>query len=308
MILKIKNLSYEIGEGSLLNSRKYRIVDRFTLDVEDGEIITLYGDRFSGKYFIIRMITNLIKPSEGEVYYKGTNILKLKKKELYRVRRVIQTVFHDPIGMYDERQTLLENIRWFGRIAEVADYNKVIDNIISEIGIDRSILNKYPHQVSFLDRQILSLVKSLLLKPKILLVENPTLFIRWDQKNEYINSLVKIRDLFDLTIIVFTSDLYLLKKLGDRAGIIHMGRLIELRERSDLISNQKHPYTQKLLESDERIVDAGDITDFEEELLKKYIDGCRFLSCPYRRRGCDHPDFGISGSSFVNCILYRNGS
>ena len=304
MILRIRGLSYDVKVGGLLKERSYRIIDDFNLNVDRGESITIYGDRYSGKYHLIRMLTRMIKPTRGEVIYKGVNILSLSKKGLYEVRRSIQTIFQDPIGMLDERLSVYDNIKWFGDVAGVEDYIWVISDIINRF-LNSDPKEVYPNHLSFLERQIVSIARSMMLKPEILLLENPTLFINWRDKDNFIEFLNYIHEEYGLTIIVFTSDLSFLRKYGDRVGILHMGRLIELGDREEVINKSRHPYTKLLMETDERIVDAEDLSDFPQDILTKYVDGCRYFSCRYRGEECNKLDAIGSERSFVKCVLYK---
>jgi oligopeptide/dipeptide ABC transporter ATP-binding protein len=144
-----------------------------------------------------------------------------------------------------------------------------------------------------------------MLKPEILLLENPTLFIHWRDKDIFIRFLNYIHQEYGLTIIVFTSDLGFIRKYGDRVGILHMGRLIELGDREEVINEPRHPYTKLLMETDEKIVDAEDLSEFSLDILNKYVDGCRYFSCKYRREGCDRLETIGSERRFVKCVLYK---
>lgn len=304
MILRIKDLSYDVKVGGLLKEKTYRIIDNFNLNVERGESITIYGDRYSGKYYLIRMLTKMMKPTKGEVIYRGVNILSLSKKKLYNVRRSIQTIFQDPIGMFNERLSVYDNIKWFGDVAEVEDCLWIVSDIINRF-IGANLKEVYPNHLSFLERQIVSIARSMMLKPEILLLENPTLFIDWNDKDYFIKFLNYLNEEYDLTIIVFSSDLTLLRKYGDRAGVLHMGRLIELGDREEIVNRPRHPYTKLLMETDERILDAEDLSELSHDILNKYVDGCRFLACKYRSNECDRLEMTDNGRSFVKCVLYK---
>ena len=308
MILNIKNLTYTVSGGAFLRfGKKYKIIDNFSLDLDAGENIIIYGDRYSGKNIILRLITRLIKPSAGEVYYRGINILSLSKSRLIEVRKKIQTIFQDPIGMFDDRLTIGKNIEWIYNLAGgCGDFKWIFSDILKRYGLGESILNIYPTDLTLYEKQLISIARSLILSPEILLIENPTIFVDWDKKEKLVSFLEYIRREYNLSYLIFTSDLYLIKNYGDKIGILNRGRLIEFGPKDDIINNPKHPYTKKILSNEDWIYDVGDVVEYDRETLLKYGEACRYYECPYRNDKCDvnPPKIGDE-HSFVKCILYK---
>jgi len=305
MLLDIKGLSYYKRVGGLFGGRVYKIIDNVSFPVSKDSSTVIYGDKYSGKYYLARMIVNLIKPTSGEVIYKGRNILKLSRSELSEVRRKLQLVFGDPIGLFDEGMTILGNIKWVGEIAGIKEYKQIFLTILDTFKMSPEVLDKYPSQLSILEKRILSIARSLILDPDVLILENPTMLIEWSRRDEIIRNIELIKREYGLSILIFTSDLKLVKSYGDYTGFLHMGRLIEYGLRDDVIKDPLHPFVKWLLNQDPRIMDVEDLTDYDEHILDKYIDGCRFMKCIHRTKECDNiSDYTIDGR-LVKCILFR---
>ncbi len=306
MLLDIKGLSYHKRIGGLFGGKVYKIIDNVGFPVSEDSSTVIYGDKYSGKYYVARMIVNLIKPTSGEVIYKGRNILKLSRSELSEVRRKLQLVFGDPIGLFDEGMTILGNIRWVGEIAGIKEYKQIFLTVLNTFKIPPDVLDKYPSQLSIVEKRILSIARSLILDPDVLILENPTMLIEWSKRDEIIRNIELIKREYGLSILIFTSDLKLVKSYGDYTGFLHMGRLIEYGLRGNIMENPLHPYVKWLLDQDPYIMDVEDLTDYDEHILGKYINGCRFMKCMHRMRECDDVGEYIIKGRLVKCVLYKN--
>jgi len=306
MVIDIKGLSLYKKIGGFLGAKTYKIIDDFTLSIKDITSTTLYGDKYSGKYHIARMIIKLIKPSKGEVIYNGIDILKLPNKDLNKVRRKINLIFKDPIGMFNNRMNIFENIKWICEMVGVRDFKWIFTDLLSKFNIGLDKLDLYPMQVTIFERLLISIARSMALEPELLILENPTLLIEWNKRQDLVKFIEYIKREYNISLLIFTSDLGLLKSYGDMIGILHMGRLIEYGVREEVIKEPLHPYVKWLLSVDQRIMDIEDIVEYSDGIAVKYIDGCRYKNCIFRDKICENAiDTIYRDNRSVKCVLYK---
>jgi oligopeptide/dipeptide ABC transporter ATP-binding protein len=299
-VLSMKNLTKEF------DTRGGRItaVENVTLDLYQGDIVCLVGESGSGKTTVARMAAGMIKPTRGEVLYKGKDIHSLSKKDFGVYRRDVQIIHQDPYASLNPVQTIGDMLRApllkhkivknrreatkrAGELLELVDC-RPIENFI----------DKYPHQLSGGQRQRISIARAMTLDPRVIIADESVSMVDVSIRVSLLNTMLKLREELGVTFLFITHDLAVVKYFGweGDVGVMYVGKMIEQGRTPGVIARGLHPYTRALAAA---IPEADpDITRSKEKLQLRSLDipnlnalpsGCVFHPrCPYWVQGwCD---------------------
>lgn len=274
MLLEVQNLKtyFPIHRGLLQSVVGYvQAVDGVSFKLEKGETLGLVGESGCGKTTTGRSILRLVEPTGGSVFFEGQNVLYASTEQLKRLRRDMQIVFQDPFGSMNPRMTIrsiIEEGLIVQGIGTPSEREARVREVIGHVGLEPSCLNRYPHEFSGGQRQRICIARSLILKPKFLVLDEPISALDVSIQSQIINLLVKLREEHELTYLFISHDLSVVRYISDRVAVMYLGQIIESASSDELYEHPAHPYTQALLSSiptvdqsrrKERILLTGDV-------------------------------------------------
>jgi len=249
-ILKVENLTkvYEVG---LFKKKYITAVDNISFSISRGEIVSLVGESGSGKTTVAKIILRLLPPSSGRVLYKGEDIWEKKGIESLKAYwREVHAVFQDPFASFNpvyKIDRILEQA--FNLMGTPVDENAVNEALKEVALLPNEVLGKYPHELSGGQRQRLMIARCFLLKPQLILADEPVSMVDASTRASIVNLFLRLRDEYKTSIIFITHDLGLAYFVSDRILIMYKGEIVEEGPPDELISSPRDDYTKKLLES-----------------------------------------------------------
>ena len=261
---------YPLDSGWLGKRRSWlSALEDVDLTVRRGEILALVGESGSGKSTLARLLIKLIEPTRGEIRYAGENIFALSRPQVRRLRRKVQIVFQDPYSSlnprHNVRQIVSEGINGMAPRAR----NARTAELLELVGLSPNIVDRYPHEFSGGQRQRICIARALAVNPEFLILDEPVSALDVSVQSKILNLLADLRDTLQLTYVLISHDLGVVKHVADRVAVLYLGHLVEVAPKKVLFSNPRHPYTQALLsavpmissrrEKTRRIVLAGEI-------------------------------------------------
>lgn len=296
-----------------------RAVDGISFSIEEGEIFGLIGETGSGKTTTARLITRLIEPTEGRIEFKGTNILKLTPEEVRNIRKRIQMIFQDPYSALDPRQTVYnvisEPLRVYGTGGDLED---VVSENLEKVRLTppESYMLKFPHELSGGERQRVVVARSLALDPEFIIADEPVSMVDVSIRAGILNLMLDLKEKHGLTYLMITHDITMARYMCNRIAVMYLGKIVEIRDKQDVVNNPFHPYTQLLISS---VIEPKAVSEnIEQDITLKYIyeppnpinppAGCRFHPrCPHVMDRCRREEpilTEVEGGGKVACQLY----
>lgn len=317
-LLSVRNLKKYFKFNSGMFSKQtgqVKAVDGVSFDIKRGETFGLVGESGCGKSTVSRLILRLCKADDGEIFFEGDDLLKLKTAEMRKRRAEMQMVFQEPFESLNPRMTVGEIIaapieihKTFKGAAKEGRVNELLDLV----GLSRAYACRYPHEFSGGQRQRIGIARAIALNPKLVICDEPVSALDVSIQSQILNLLSDIQEAFGLTYIFISHNLSVVKHMSSRIGVMYLGKLVELTDRDELYENAMHPYTQALLSAipecdtnnkKQRVILKGD--------LPSPIDppeGCRFCTrCHYVMplcKTCEPPLNEYKNGHFVACHLY----
>jgi peptide/nickel transport system ATP-binding protein len=290
----------------------------FSIDAESPGIVAIAGESGSGKTTLGLMALGFLEPTRGEVLYKGKNIQTLSHKEKFEFRKEVQAVFQDPFAVYNpfyKVDHILEvPIAKFKLAPSKAAARSLIEETLETVGLrPQEILGRFPHQLSGGQRQRLVVARALLLKPQLLIADEPVSMVDASLRATILESLYKMNREFGIPILYITHDLTTAYHVSDYIMILYRGSIMEAGDVNPVIKNPQHPYTQLLIGSIpwpdlQRRWGEHEIVVPDGRTPSQPNQGCKFAPrCPQAMPICREsppPLYQIDGSRIAACYLY----
>jgi peptide/nickel transport system ATP-binding protein len=311
--LQVKEINKVFSSGFLINKTQFKAVNNVSFNLKVGEVIAIVGESGSGKSTTARMITNLIKPTSGEILFEGTNIKEKKfQKEL---PERFQMIFQDPFAALNPNHTIgyaigrplkLKN-KTEGSIRE-----KVLE-LLTLVGLTpaEDFIEKFPYQISGGQKQRVVIARVLGLEPEIIVADEPTSMLDVSIGIDIMNLLLDLKEKRNLSYILITHNLASARYMADRIMVMYAGEIVEIGDCEDVINSPKHPYSKLLLQSSPDPWQTNDEQiDFIEPLETHKLDtGCKFqFRCPYATEQCRNSEislYKLADEREVRCNLYE---
>ncbi len=252
-ILEISNLSvfYKIPSKQLFKIDKFCAVSDISLKIPRNSTIGVVGESGSGKSTLGKAIINLLD-YEGLIKFNGRSIKELNFSEKKSLKKDIQIVFQDPYGSLSPRMTIGEII---GEGLDIhfnySNEEKLekISNVMRDVGLDDSLIFKYPHEFSGGQRQRIAIARSIILNPKFMILDEPTSALDRSIQIQVIDVLKKLQDKYKLTYLFISHDLKVIRSMCDQIFVMSEGKLVEFGKADDVFENPQEDYTQRLLKA-----------------------------------------------------------
>ncbi|MDW8005004.1 MAG: ABC transporter ATP-binding protein [Thermofilaceae archaeon] len=253
-LLQVENLTKIFNIG-FFSRKEIVAVDNVNFDVKEGEIISLVGESGSGKTTTAKIILRLIPPSRGTVKFLGRDVWSLKtREELKWYWRNVHGVFQDPYASFNPVKKVdnflyqVFNLYDRDELNITGDRESIVRDALKAVGLrPEYVLGKYPHELSGGMRQRIMVARCFMLKPKLVVADEPTSMIDASTRAGVLKLFLSLRDEYKTSVIFITHDLGLAYYVSDRILIMYKGRLVEEKSPDDLLEKAEHPYTRKLL-------------------------------------------------------------
>jgi len=290
-------------------------VDEVSFTVREGETLGFVGESGCGKTTLGRTILRLIEPTSGGIFFRGTDITSLKKKDLLSIRRKMQMIFQDPHGTLNPRRTVSETIRQTIRIHQLADTksgeNRLIGKALEEVGLTPvdEFWDRYPQLLSGGQRQRVGIARVLVLGPELVIADEPVSMLDVSVRIGILELLLRLKEAYGISLIFITHDVSTARYVCDRIAIMYLGKIVEVAPTEVVIKNPSHPYTKALISAVPVPVPTKHLQDIP---IKGYVPlspedfrGCRFNPrCLYPSQECRKREprlIEVGDEHFVAC-------
>ena len=256
VLLSVKNLNviYKNSGGFFFRNKNndFHAVKNLHFDICKGETLGIVGESGSGKSSVAQALIKLIK-SDGDFFFKKRNISSLKEKDFRIYRKNIQIIFQDPFASLSPRLTVQdivsEGLEVHKKNVSKNEIRDLTENILNDVGLDSSMLTRYPHEFSGGQRQRVAIARALILNPELIILDEPTSALDMTVQSQIVDLLLNLQEKNDLTYIFISHDLKIIKALSDKIMVMKSGKIIEFEDKEKLFSKPKNEYTKKLLSS-----------------------------------------------------------
>jgi ABC-type oligopeptide transport system ATPase subunit len=251
-LLDVRHLTkdYVKRPGLFGRATVLRAVDDVSFTIEAGETFGLVGESGSGKTTTGRCILRLIEPTAGEVYFRDENVLTFPSARMRRARRDMQIVFQDPYSSLNPRMrvgTIVEEPLVIHGLGTKAERRARVAELFRLVGLDPTLLSRYPHEFSGGQRQRIGLARALALNPSLVVADEPVSALDVSIQAQVINLLMDLQQRFSLTYLFIAHDLRLVRHICTRTAVMFRGRIVELAPTAMIFEDARHLYTRALL-------------------------------------------------------------
>ena len=291
--------NYRLGGSGLFGGEPLTVsaVADVSFELAAGETFGLVGESGCGKSTIARMVAALDRPSSGEIRVGGENLFALSKTELRKRRRNVHLMFQDPSASMNSRMRAVSILREPLEIQHIggrAEQDRRIAQLLDQVGLPRSMADRYPHELSGGQRQRLALARALALEPGVIVADEPVSALDVSIQAQILNLMRELQRGKGLSYLFVSHDLSVVRYMSDTIGVMYLGKLVEVGPAETVYSAPQHPYTRGLIDSVPN-ADVGAKRSFaiKGELASaiKPPSGCRFRTrCPLAQDICAHEE------------------
>ncbi len=242
---------FQIKNGFFAKPAVLRAVDGVSFDLRPGETIGIVGESGSGKSTLARAVLQLIPPTSGTVTWLGSNLTTLDRQAMKQKREDLQIVFQDPMASLNPSMTIgdsiMEPLRIFRRDATKTDRKLAVAAQMQRVGLEPSMINRYPHELSGGQNQRVGIARATILQPKLVICDEAVSALDVSIQAQILELLGGLQAEFDLSFLFISHDLSVVREISHRIMVMYQGCVVEMADRDDLFRNPQHPYTRQLI-------------------------------------------------------------
>lgn len=317
-VIETRNLVKQFPVASSFFGRRAKrlmAVDQVSLTIRWGETLGLVGESGSGKSTVGNCILRLLRATEGQVLFKGKDILPMRASEFRKIRGKLQVVFQDPQSSLDPRMTVQKIVGYPLRLQQgikgEALEERVMD-VLKDVGLRREHSDRYPHEFSGGQRQRIGVARALITGPEFIVFDEPTSALDVSVQAQILNLIAGLQGKHGYTYLFISHDLAVVRHISTRIAVMYLGRIVEAAPKERFFKSPCHPYTRALIASIPRpnpvfrqnlAVLSGDVPS-----PLQLPSGCRFHPrCPEVMGICRKsppPRVEVGPDHWVDCHLY----
>ena len=308
---------YHVRQGLLAGTATLKALRGTSFSMPAGRTLAVVGESGCGKSTLARLVTLIERPSSGTLRLDGEDANAADKASLRKLRRKVQIVFQDPYGSLNPRKkigTILEEPLAINTSMSAEEQATAARDMMVRVGLRPEAYDRYPHMFSGGQRQRIAVARALMLRPKLLVLDEPVSALDVSIQAQVLNLLVDLQEEFNLTYLFISHDLSVVRHFADEVMVMYLGRAVEQGTREAIFSSPKHPYTRALLSSTP-IADPrrrGERIKLVGELPSPINppQGCAFHPrCAYANDRCrtEFPGSTPAGGQLVACHAVEEG-
>jgi oligopeptide transport system ATP-binding protein len=228
-----------------------KAVDGIDLDIYAGETLGVVGESGCGKSTLARALIGMLPARTGSVVWMGQDLTKMDKKDLRLKRQELQMIFQDPLASLNPRMTIgdiiAEPLITFHPQLTKTQVKEQVQGMMQRVGLLPNLINRYPHEFSGGQCQRIGIARALILKPKLVICDEPVSALDVSIQAQVINLLKDLQQEMGLALVFIAHDLSVVRHISDRVMVMYLGHAVELADAQELYTNPKHPYTKALM-------------------------------------------------------------
>lgn len=292
----VKHFPVKRSKGAVVHA-----VDGVSFQIKKGKTLGLVGESGCGKSTCARTIIRIVDPTSGSIFIDGQDISGLDQKKLHPIRRKIQMIFQDPYsslnGRMIVRDLIAEPLLAHGVIKTFKEGNDLVYEMLEKVGLQKEHGSRYAHEFSGGQRQRICIARALMLKPDIILCDEPISALDVSIQAQIVNMLKEFQHSLNLTYLFIAHDLSMVRYVSDEVGVMYLGKIVEFCESEEIYRSPLHPYTKGLLASVPipsptlaRLKEnSGIVGDIASPI--HLPTGCRFHTrCPQKMKLCQETE------------------
>ena len=252
VLVSVRSLSKDYVQRRAFTRAKFtiRALDSVNLTIRRGTTLALVGESGAGKSTLVRCLALIERPTAGEILWNDVNLLALKKKDLFAMRRQIQVIFQDPTSAMNPGMTageIIEEPLAIQGIGTGSERRQRVLQLMEQVGVPAKWANKLPMEFSGGQRQRLAIARALALEPKLLILDEALSNLDLVNQEMVLGLLRELQAAHALTYVHVVHDLRMVEDLADEVAVMYEGRIVEQRDARELFARAEHPYTLELL-------------------------------------------------------------
>ena len=252
-VIRVENLTKEFDiRGEKGAKKKLLAVDDVSFTLRKGATLALVGESGSGKSTVANMVLNLLDPTSGKVFYKGTDLSTLGSHELFEMRRKLQVVFQNPYGSLDPMYSIyrcIEEPLVVHKTGSRKEREARVAELLDMVAMPRSTMRRYPNELSGGQRQRIAVARALALNPEVIVLDEAVSALDVLVQNQILQLLAGLQEELDLSYLFITHDLAVVRQTADDVAVMRQGKLVESGTVDEIFANPTESYTRDLIDS-----------------------------------------------------------